>query len=131
MGVLRKRATVIAFVTMGFSLKDEPTDGSQDEMDAATPGLHNLRAVRTGITALVTGGLAQSRFSCSAAFQRGGDLQSRCALRWPCPARAAGNLLKAFERIGILANEEYQRGGLRIGFGAALLPFLEGSEVDA
>jgi hypothetical protein len=53
------------------------------------------------------------------------------ALRWLGPARAAGNSLKAFERIGILANEEYQRGSLRIGFGATLLPFLESSEVDA
>ena len=38
------------------------------------------------------------------------------------PARAARDLLKAFERIGILANEEHQCGGLGIGFGAALFP---------
>jgi hypothetical protein len=44
---------------------------------------------------------------------------------------AARNLLKAFEGVGIFANEEYQRGGLRTGFGAPLLPLLEGSQVDA
>ena len=44
---------------------------------------------------------------------------------------AARDLLKAFESVGILADEEKQRGGLRIGSGATLLPLLEGSEVDA
>ena len=44
---------------------------------------------------------------------------------------AARDLLKAFEGVGIFANQEYQRGGLRIGFGATLLPLLEGSQVDA
>jgi hypothetical protein len=40
-------------------------------------------------------------------------------------------LPKAFEGVGIFAHEEYQRNGLRIGFGATLLPLLEGSQVDA
>ena len=40
-------------------------------------------------------------------------------------------MLKAFERIGILANQEHEGGGLGIGFGAALLPLFQGSQVDA
>jgi len=44
---------------------------------------------------------------------------------------AVRDSLKAVEGVRILANEEYQRGGLRIGFGATLLPFLEGSQIDA
>lgn len=39
--------------------------------------------------------------------------------------------LKAFEGVGKFANEEDQRGGLRIGYGAALLLLLESSQVDA
>ena len=80
-------------------------------------------------------GLGESRVSGSAAFLAGRRKArgppEHDALCWLRPARAAGNLLKAFERIRILANEEYQRGGLRIGFGATLLPLLEGSQVDA
>ena len=41
-----------------------------------------------------------------------------------------GYLIKAFERIGIFADQEYQGGGLRVGFGSALFPFLESSFVD-
>ncbi len=35
-----------------------------------------------------------------------------------------------FERVRIFANQQHQRGGLRIGFSAALFPFLQGSFVD-
>ena len=41
-----------------------------------------------------------------------------------------GYLIKAFERIGIFADQQYQGGGLRVGFGSALFPFLESSFVD-
>jgi hypothetical protein len=57
---------------------------------------------------------------------------------WPLPRRAQhlgrnspdGYLIKAFERIGIFADQQYQGGGLRVGFGSALFPFLESSLVD-
>ena len=41
-----------------------------------------------------------------------------------------GYLIKALERIGIFADQQYQGGGLRVGFGSALFPFLESSFVD-
>ena len=37
---------------------------------------------------------------------------------------------ETFERVGIPADEEHQRGSLRIRFGAALFPFLECSLID-
>lgn len=40
------------------------------------------------------------------------------------------HLIKTFERIGIFADQQYQGGGLRVGFGSALFPFLESSFVD-
>ena len=40
-------------------------------------------------------------------------------------------LIKALERIGIFADQQYQGGGLRVGFGSALFPFLESSLVDS
>jgi hypothetical protein len=39
-------------------------------------------------------------------------------------------LIKALERIGKFADQQYQGGGLRVGFGSALFPFLESSFVD-
>ena len=41
-----------------------------------------------------------------------------------------GYLIKALERIGKFADQQYQRGGLRVGFGSAVFPFLESSFVD-
>jgi len=41
-----------------------------------------------------------------------------------------GYLIKALERIGKFADQQYQGGGLRVGFGSALFPFLESSFVD-
>jgi len=41
-----------------------------------------------------------------------------------------GYAIKALERIGIFADQQYQGGGLRVGFGSALFPFLESSFVD-
>ena len=35
-----------------------------------------------------------------------------------------------FERVRIFANQQHQGGGLRIGFSAALFPFLQSSFVD-
>ena len=55
----------------------------------------------------------------------------RVALRWSRPGDTTCDLLKPLERVGILANEEHQRGRLGIGFGAALLPLFEGSQVNA
>ena len=49
----------------------------------------------------------------------------------PRPVGTVCDLLKAFERVGILTNAEHQRGGLGIGSGAALLPLFEGSQVNA
>ncbi len=43
---------------------------------------------------------------------------------------ADGYLIKALERIGIFADQQYQGGGLRVGFGSTLFPFLESSFVD-
>ena len=33
-----------------------------------------------------------------------------------------GYLIKALERIGIFADQQYQGGGLRVGFGSTLFP---------
>jgi hypothetical protein len=41
-----------------------------------------------------------------------------------------GYLIKALERIGKFADQQYQGGGLRVGFGSARFPFLESSFVD-
>jgi hypothetical protein len=41
--IMKRAATVTAFVTVGFSFDDEPTVDSQDELAVATSGSHNLR----------------------------------------------------------------------------------------
>jgi hypothetical protein len=43
-----KRATVSAFVTVGFSFDDEPTVNSKDELTVATFGPQNLRRRSNG-----------------------------------------------------------------------------------
>ena len=43
----------------------------------------------------------------------------------------ASHLAKSFQHIGILAHQEQQRGGLRIGFGPPLFPFFQSPFVDS
>ena len=49
---------------------------------------------------------------------------------WPSSRLAFRHPFQSFERVRVFANEQHQCGGLRIGFSAALFPFLQSSFVD-
>ena len=57
----KRVATLTAFVPVGFPLDDEPTVNSHDELAVATSGHTTSGAVRTVVSALVTGAPAGMR----------------------------------------------------------------------
>ena len=57
--------------------------------------------------------------------------QTGAAHDWPAQASlSCGHSFQPFEHVGVFANEQHQCGALRIGFSAALFPFLQSSFVN-